>query len=147
MKVMFLKDVPKQGKRGEIKEVTEGFGRNFLLPKKLAVIATTGVLKEQADVRAAATRAKEREIKRGERVKKQLAGQIITTSMKASSTGTLYAGVGREVVFHLLQQQGYNVLESEVKLSHLIKQIGDHQLTVDLQGGGQCKFTLKILAH
>ncbi len=143
MKVLLLNDVPKQGRRGEVKEVSEGFARNFLLPKKLAVVATVGRLREQAVRDAAGIREQTREITRGQRVWAQLHGKIVAMSARASPSGTLYQGVGIPEIARLLQQQGFHVLESEVELAKPLKRVGEHEVSVRLPGR-ECQFILQI---
>ena len=143
MKILFLKDVLKQGRRGEVKEVSEGFARNFLLPKGLAALATPGRLQKQADLAAAQTRAGVREQARGKRVLAQLNGRTVELTARASESGTLYEGVGVDEIVRLLQQQGFHVLESEVKLAKPLKRVGEHAVLVQLPGG-KCEFVLRI---
>lgn len=143
MKIIFLKDVPKHGRRGEVKEVSEGFARNFLLPKGLAALATSARLRSRVDQAAADARALVREQARGKRVQAQLKGRTIIMSAKASESGTLYRGVGVGEVTRLLLEQGFHVLESEVELRKPLKQIGEHAVSVRLSGG-KFEFTLHI---
>src|SRR5512138_360810 len=98
MKVMLLKDVYKLGRAGDIKKVADGYGRNFLLPQKLAMLATPGALKQVEKIRSQA------EIRRTEQNSelKDLASQIngvtVVFNAKAGETGKLYGSITAQYV-------------------------------------------------
>ena len=105
MKVMLVKDVYKLGRAGDIKKVADGFGRNFLLPQGLAVLATAGAVKQSEKIRAQA------EVKRAElnNELKDLATQIgavvLNFPAKAGETGKLYGSITTQDVAAAIQEQ------------------------------------------
>src|SRR5512146_1529935 len=103
MKVLLIKDVYKLGRAGDIKKVADGFGRNFLMPQKLAVLATPGAMKTaqkvraQADVQRAALNS---ELKA---LADHINGVTLTFSVKAGETGKLYGSVTSQDVAAAIQ--------------------------------------------
>lgn len=131
MKVLLLKDVKQFGKRGEIKEISDGYARNYLIPRGLATPATAGTIKtHEIEVRAHALKSG----KRAEERKAYLArlkDANITVARKASPSGALYEGVDADDVLAALHKSGFKELtRADIALEHALKQLGDHTVTV-----------------
>jgi large subunit ribosomal protein L9 len=136
MKVLLLKDVYKLGRAGEIKKVADGYGRNFLLPQKLAVLATPGALKQVEKIRSQA------EIRRTELNSelKSLADQIngitVVFAAKAGETGKLYGSITNQDVANAIQEKTrFEVKKQQVDMQP-IRNLGEFtahvRLTMDL---------------
>ena len=136
MKVLLLKDVYKLGRAGDVKKVADGYGRNFLLPQGLAVLATAGALKQIEKIRSQA------EIRRTELNSelKDLAGQIngltLVFSAKAGETGKLYGSITTQDVATAIQEKiRYEVKKQQVDIQP-IRNLGEFtahvRLTMDL---------------
>ena len=136
MKVMLVKDVYKLGRAGDIKKVADGFGRNFLLPQGLAVLATAGAVKQSEKIRAQA------EVKRAElnNELKDLATQIgavvLNFPAKAGETGKLYGSITtQDVATAITEKTRYEVKKSQVDMQP-IRTLGEFtahvRLTIDL---------------
>ena len=104
MKVLLLEDVYKLGRAGDVKKVANGYGRNYLIPQGLAVLATPGALKqvEHIRVRAATQRAALNEEMSG--VAEQLDDLVLTFSMKAGETDKLYGSVTTQMIADSLKE-------------------------------------------
>jgi len=98
MKVLLLKDVYKLGRAGDVKRVADGYGRNFLLPQGLAVLATPGALKQVEHIRAAANEQRAILNKEMDVIAKKIDGLTLTFSAKASETGKLYGSVTTQMI-------------------------------------------------
>ena len=136
MKVLLLKDVYKLGRAGDIKKVADGYGRNFLLPQKLAVLATPGALKQVEKIRSQA------EIRRTELNSelKDLANQIngvtVVFAAKAGETGKLYGSITTQDVATAIQEKvRFEVKKQQVDMQP-IRNLGEFtahvRLTMDL---------------
>jgi large subunit ribosomal protein L9 len=136
MKVMLLKDVYKLGRAGDIKKVADGYGRNFLLPQKLAMLATPGALKQVEKIRSQA------EIRRTELNSelKSLADQIngitVVFAAKAGETGKLYGSITTQDVAAAIQEKvRFEVKKQQVDMQP-IRNLGEFtvhvRLTMDL---------------
>jgi large subunit ribosomal protein L9 len=145
MKVMLIKDVYKLGRAGDVKRVADGYGRNFLIPQGLAVLATPGALKQIERIRSQA------EIRRAEQNQelKGLAGDIegvvLTFASKAGETGKLYGSITTQNVADALQEKTrYEVKRHQIDMQP-IRNLGEFtahvRLTMDLVP------EIKIIVH
>jgi len=136
MKVMLIKDVYKLGRAGDIKKVADGFGRNFLIPQGLAVLATAGALKQADKIRSKA------EIQRTELNSelKDLAshvnGVVLTFAAKAGETGKLYGSITtQDVATAIHEKTRYEVKKQQIDMQP-IRNLGEFKarvrLTMDL---------------
>lgn len=145
MKVMLVKDVYKLGRAGDIKKVADGYGRNFLLPQGLAVIATAGALKQVEKIR------KQAEIRRTEQnselkgLADQIKGVVVTFPAKAGETGKLYGSITtQDVATAVSEQTRFEVKKQQVDMQP-IRNLGEFtahiRLTMDLMP------EIKIIVH
>ena len=136
MKVLLLKDVYKLGRAGDIKKVADGYGRNFLLPQKLAVLATAGALKQVEKIRSQA------EIRRTEQnselkgLADQINGITVIFPAKAGETGKLYGSITTQDVATAVQEKTrFEVKKQQIDMQP-IRNLGEYtayvRLTMDL---------------
>ena len=136
MKVLLIKDVYKLGRAGDVKKVADGFGRNFLLPQKLAVLATPGAMKTAEKVRAKAEiqrTALNTELKD---LADHINGVTLTFAVKAGETGKLYGSITTQDVAAAIQEQTrYEVKRQQIDMQP-IRELGEYKahvrLTIDL---------------
>lgn len=132
MKVILLDDVPKLGRRGEVRDVADGYARNYLLPQKLALLATPANLKnleqikKRQEVRGARARAE------GEAWARTIETLTLSLSRQASEEGRLYGSVGVQDLVSFLAQHGIPVEKRRVELQEPIKMVGEHTVPVRL---------------
>jgi large subunit ribosomal protein L9 len=136
MKVMLVKDVYKLGRAGDVKKVADGYGRNFLLPQGLAVLATAGALKQTEKIR------KQAEIRRTELnselkdLATQISAVVLNFAAKAGETGKLYGSITtQDVATAISEQTRYEVKKQQVDMQP-IRTLGEFKarirLTMDL---------------
>lgn len=136
MKVLLTKDVYKLGRAGDIKKVADGYGRNFLLPQGLAVLATAGALRQVDKIKSQA------EIRRAEQnselkgLASQINGITLVFSAKAGETGKLYGSITTQDVANAIQEKvRFEVKKQQVDMQP-IRTLGDFtahvRLTMDL---------------
>ena len=137
MKVIFLEDVKGKGKKGELKDVSDGYARNFLLPKKLAKEATTDNLntfKLQEKAKAAQIAREKAEAQENA---KKLESLIVKVPAKAGSNGRLFGAVtNKEISEALAKQHGMNIEKNKIVLAEPIKSYGVYEV--------KCKFGYEI---
>jgi large subunit ribosomal protein L9 len=132
MKVMLIKDVFKLGRAGDVKKVADGYGRNYLLPQGLAVMATPGVLKQAERIREHATRERTRLNQEFGSVADQLSGVELTFPVKAGETGRLYGSITTSNIAEEIEKvTGVKVERRQVD-SQPIKMLGVHTVSVRL---------------
>ena len=133
MKVILTQDVKSQGKKGQLVEVSDGYARNFLLPKKAAVIATAenvNTMKQQEKARKAQEAAEKAE---AQAIAKQLEGLTVKVSAKAGEGGRLFGAVtAKEISEALNAQHGLNIAKTKIVLDEPIKSCGGYQLKCKL---------------
>jgi large subunit ribosomal protein L9 len=105
MKVLLLKDVYKLGRAGDVKRVADGYGRNYLIPHALAVLATPGALKQSEHIRLRANEQRSLLNKEMDAIAKKLEGVVLTFAAKASETGKLYGSVTTQMIAEALQKK------------------------------------------
>lgn len=143
MKVYFLKDVPAVAKVGEIKEVSGGYWRNFLLPKKLALMATDKIIKKAEVDKATEEKRHAQEAERFQALQHQLESSTVTIKAKASAEGKLFGGVGTKTIAEHLTKKGMRVDESMVQIEHSLKDLGEHKVSIKLPHG--LKSTVRVV--
>lgn len=134
MKVILLKDVPKIGRRYEIKEVSDGYARNFLLKGGIAEIATPQIIQK---IESEKQKMNADRIRREKEVSEKLAEisrETLVIKAKANEDGHLFAGIKKEEVLKLVQSKGAAIKEDELEMNKPIKEIGVHELAVKISG-------------
>lgn len=132
MKVIMLEDVDRLGKRGAVVNVADGYGRNFLIPRKLALPATDGNLKR---VELEGKRWKVKEAKEetdAATVKTQMEALSLLVTMKAGEGDVLFGSVTSANIAELLEKHGYSVDKRKIELDEPIKRLGEYQIPVKL---------------
>ncbi len=136
MKVLLTKDVYKLGRAGDIKKVADGYGRNYLLPQGLAVIATAGAIKQAEKIRAQAEITRAHMNSELKDLANQISGLTVVFSAKAGETGKLYGSITTQDVATAVQEKTrYEVKKSQVDMQP-IRNLGEFtahvRLTMDL---------------
>ena len=133
MKVILQQDVRGQGKKGQLVDVSDGYARNFLLPKKLAVIATAenlNTMKQQEKARKAQQAAEKAE---AEALSKKLEGLMVKVAAKAGEGGRLFGAVtAKEISEALSAQHGVDIAKTKLVLEEPIKACGGYQVKAKL---------------
>lgn len=133
MKVIFQQDVRGQGKKGEMKEVSEGYGRNYLLPRGLAVEANKDNLNTLALKEKARKAQEARERAEAEEAAAKLKDVIVTVRAKAGANGRLFGSVtSQEIVDALREQHGVSIEKNRIVQAEPIKSFGSFEV--------KCKF-------
>jgi large subunit ribosomal protein L9 len=136
MKVLLIKDVYKLGHAGEVKKVADGYGRNYLLPQGLAILATTGSLKQSEGIRSRA--AASRQVLNAELggLAGQIEGLTLNFTSKAGETGKLYGSITTQTIAEELSKLVGTQIDRKQVETQPIRTLGDHKakvrLTMDL---------------
>jgi len=136
MKVMLIKDVYKLGRAGDVKKVADGYGRNFLIPQGLAVLATPGALKQVERIKSQAEIRRAEENKELQGLADEIAGVVLTFAARAGETDKLYGSITTQMVTDALQEKiRYEVKRHQVDMQP-IRMLGEFtanvRLTMDL---------------
>lgn len=145
MKVLLTKDVKGVGKAGEIKEVADGYGKNFLIGKGLALAATNEVLKKYEAEQRKKAADEAAEIERLNALKSRLGDLQVVITKKLGNTGHLFGAVTKDEIADALKvQHGIEIDKKELDAKHGIKTTGVHDLDLKLGHGIHATLHLEI---
>ena len=129
MKVIFVQDVPNVAKAGEIKEVANGYGRNFLIPQELALLAGSST----TTVMAAQSRAKDQAENETMKLAQHLEGKEVILKAKAGAKERLHGSItGADIAAELQNSTGVAVDKRKIELTEPIRQLGSYEVTIRL---------------
>jgi len=132
MKVLLIKDVYKLGHAGEVKKVADGYGRNYLLPQGLAILATPGALKQAEGIRSRAAASRQMLNAELGGFASQIDGQTVTFSSKAGETGKLYGSITtQDIADELSKVIGAQIDRKQVE-TQPIRVLGEHKVKIRL---------------
>jgi large subunit ribosomal protein L9 len=134
MKVVFIQNVPQIGKIDEVKEVSEGYARNFLFAKNLAVPATPKMLSELKARQQKKIKNVEEELQQQQEVAAKLDGYEVIIAEKTSAVGALYAAVGPQKISEMLKKTGFNINKNQIIMKP-IKETGQYRAKVKFSHG------------
>jgi large subunit ribosomal protein L9 len=145
MKVILIEDVQGTGKKGELKEVSDGYARNFLLPRKLAKPATAQAVEELTAKRESKAYHAKAELETAQKLAARLEEIRVVVHAKAGSAGRLFGTVtNREIAEAMSEQLGVEIDRKKVSIEKDIKTYGDYEATVRLYGGISARVRLTV---
>ena len=146
MKVILIKDVKGSGKAGDVLNVADGYARNFLLAKGLAVEATAKNQNDLAGKKASAQHKLDVEKAENEKIAAALEGKKVTIKAKAGQGGKLFGAVTASAVADAIKEQfSQNVDKKKINLSSEIKSFGDFSAVIKLTQGVSCKIDISVI--
>lgn len=144
MKVILLADVKGQGKKGELCNVSDGYARNFLFPKNLAIEANSAAMSELKSREQAAEHHKKEELAAAKETATKLNGKTVVIKAKAGSSGKLFGSVtSKEIVEVLAKTTGITVDKKKMTVAD-IKNFGEYTAEIKLLAGVTAKITVKV---
>lgn len=149
MKVLLIKDVKSLGKAGEIKEVKEGYGQNFLVGKGFAKKATDEVIAQWEKEQEEARIAEKEELERLQGIEKKLGEITLVLKKKLGANGSLYGAVTKDEIAHALQEQhGIEVDKKVVEMEkNAVKGTGNYDISIKLGHGIHAKLALSVVGE
>ncbi len=132
MKVILKQDVDKLGKMGDVVKVAPGYGRNYLIPRKIAVEATPGNLKVMEIERLSAARRDQRDKQAASLLAHEIVKLVVTVKRKAGEGGTLYGSVTALDIADYLITHKIDIDKRKIQLDDPIKTIGEYQVPIRL---------------
>jgi len=148
MKVILLKDIPGSGKKDQIIEVSEGYGRNYLLPRKLAKEATSEAVNSISTSQAAAKHRDEVRKLEAEAKAKELKGKVIRLVVKGGAGGKLYGAVTNDAIAQALKEQyGIDIDKRKFEPESPIKTAGQTLCVVRLSAGVSTRMIVNVVVE
>lgn len=144
MKVLLSQDVRHLGKKGDIKDVSEGYGRNFLLPKKLAAAATDAVIRDAAAQKAHKEKGAAEERQRHADAARKMKDMTLSFKMKMGERGKAFGSVSAAKIAEALKKLGIAVEKEWIVLEEQIKTTGEHAVSVAFPHGIEEKIKVVV---
>ncbi len=146
MKVIYLQDVKGSGKKGEVKNVADGYARNLLLPRGLAVEATSKNLSELAGKQASVAHKVDMEKQQAQEMADKLNGKTVRAVAKAGTGGRLFGAVtASHIAEYIAQQYQCKVEKKKISLKTDIKNFGSYEAEIRLYAGITAKVTIEVV--
>lgn len=144
MKVILQKDVKDVGKVGEMVNVSEGFARNFLFPRKLAAVATEGKVKEFQHLQRVADVKKKKAVAERQELLNQISGKTVLFKMQAGESDKLFGTVTTADISKELSRMGFEIDKRDILLEEPIKMLGQHKATIKYSEGIETKVQIMV---
>lgn len=144
MKVVFLQDVPKQGNKGEVKNVSEGYARNFLLPRQLVRLATPEVLKELDAQKSVEARKEQQQVAAAQAIAKKLNAHTLNIQVRTGEGGKLFGAVTAKQIADELAQAGFQVDKKKIVLPEAIHSLGTTTVHIKLHHDVSAQLTVHV---
>ena len=146
MKVILLEDVKSVGKKGELINASEGYAKNFLFPKKLAVEATKSNLNDFELKQKAEVKRKQEELEKAQELATALNEKVVTIKVKTGGNGKLFGSVtNKEVADAIVEQTKLDIDKKKVSIGDPIKMLGERTATIKLHPKVSAEVTIKIV--
>lgn len=145
MEVLLLKDVEPLGLAGEVKKVSDGYARNYLFPKALAVEATPGAIRQAKQRQKSVARRQAKELSEAQALAQTLDGVTVSFQARAGETDRLYGSITTANIAEALGEKvGRDVDKRKIDLEEPLKELGTHAVTVRLAPGAEAKVTVVV---
>lgn len=146
MKVILVQDVPNLGQAGDVKDVSHGYARNYLLPRKLAIEATPGNLKQWEQRRRALERRAEQARLSAASLAEKLARTVVRVPVRVGEMGRLFGSVtAQDIASALADQTAIEIDRHTIELEEPIRTLGTHEVSVRLGAGVVAKLTVEVV--
>lgn len=146
MKVILLQDVKKTGSKGAILDVAEGFARNYLFPRKLAVEATQGHVKDMELKKESELRKKAQQVEEAKQLANKIEKLSVKLSCKVGEGGKLFGSItSKDIADALKSQHKIDIDKKKITLENPIKSLGVYPVTVKLHHEVQAKFDVQVV--
>jgi large subunit ribosomal protein L9 len=130
MKVILLKDIENLGKKYEIKEVSDGYARNYLIPKKLAKVANEKNLRWLEKQKEKEEKKAEEELKKVQEAASAVDGQEVVIPVKVGENGQLFESITTQKIYEKLKELGFEIKKSQILLESPIKELGEFPVKI-----------------
>jgi large subunit ribosomal protein L9 len=144
VKVILTKDVPKLGKSGEMKTVADGYATNYLIPQKLAVVASGGAYRAYQHDIASREEKRQREREEAEIAATRIASTTLTMGVKVGEGGKLYGSINSQDIAEALGRRGITVDKHKIELEQPIKSLGTYKVAIKVLAGMTPEVTIVV---
>jgi large subunit ribosomal protein L9 len=148
MKVVLREDVEKLGRKGDLLEVADGYARNYLVPRGLAIVATKGVVNQAAAMRRNRQLREDRDREAAQEVATRLTGTPITVTARAGEAGKLFGSItAADIVAAVKAQTNVEIDRRKVTLAEPLKELGTADVPVQLHADVTVQLSVEVVAE
>lgn len=148
MQVLLLKDVAGVGRKGELKQISDGYAQNFLIPKKLAAVATKEIIDRLAKEKREATEKDKKLAEQAKTTKLDLEKRIFTVGVKVGGNGKIFGAVKEKDVAEVIRAKtGVAYDKSAIHIDAPIKSLGEHTVSLKLVGGLTAQIKINVTSN
>ncbi len=145
MEILLTKDVPGVGKAGEVRKVSDGYARNFILPRKLGVVATAGAVKQSEHVKKAEEKRRAETLSAAQALASKLESAVIQFRVTAGEGDRLFGSITPGDIAEKLQDEHHVVVDRRrLEIEEPIKTLGEHRIAVKLHSDVTAHVTVRV---
>ena len=145
MRVIFLKDIENVGKKYEVKEVKNGYARNFLIPQGLAELATEEALKKLELLKEREEEEAEEKLKSVQALATSIDGQEVTIAVKVGEEDQFFESVTSQKIYEKLKKSGFDIKKRQIELAEPIKSLGEFPVKIKFEHNLEAEITVTIV--
>ncbi len=147
MKVILIKDVQNLGHTGDVKEVSGGYAKNFLIPGGYAKVATESIVKKAEAMQAERAENARQEFEQAKELAAKMQGVAVVVKAKADSSKKLYAAVKSEEIADALKAKGFEIDKNKIVIGEPIKELGEFEVILNLEHGLEANIGVTVEAE
>lgn len=145
MKIILLVDVENMGKKGDLLEAKDGYARNYLLPREMAMEATPSNLRELDHQNEAKDKRATKALDKADKLREKMEKEVLEMKVKAGEAGRIFGSVTAMDISAGLKKLGYNVDKKRIVLEHPLKTLGEHEVKLKLHPEVHAKIRLLLV--
>jgi len=145
MQIILREDVPSLGRAGDVVKVAEGYGRNFLLPRKKAVVATPGSLKKLEQEKQVIEAKRDKAKKEAEDQAQKIAALTVTLEKQAGEEDKIFGSVSTRDIAAALEAQGFKLDRRLIRIKEPLRNVGEHTVEIHLQHEVVASLKIKVV--
>ncbi len=147
MKLLLLQDVENLGEEGDIVTVKDGFGRNYLIPQRLATVASDGIVRHRKEIKRQRSRRVAKEREDAESLKKELESARVVVAAKVGEGNRIFGTVTSQQVAMELGKQGFDVDRKDIDIAEDIRVTGVYTATVQVFKDLEARVTIEVISE
>jgi large subunit ribosomal protein L9 len=145
VRVFLLRDLPGVGKKGSEVDVSDGYARNYLIPKGLALEARPGLLRSEEERRRASSERERREEERARSIAERISGKVVEVRVEVGEGGKMFGSVTSQWIADVLASEGITIDKKCIELEGPIKSLGDHRVRIRLHPKVSCELIVSVV--
>ena len=147
MKVILLQDVENLGKKWEVKDVSDGYAKNLLLPRGFVKPATPQEVREAEQLRAEEEARAQQELEGVEKIASKLDGYEVKIAAPVGDEGQLYAAISPQKISSVLEAEGFKISHKQIKIAEPIKELGEFAVAIEFDHGLEVEIQVVVEAE